>query len=87
MTPPEFEAAAGCSKGKNWKVSLAYPPVPSLPSLPVGAGIWHCVFAEAAIAAFMDVGWMLHQQLLWVAVRSVVQCILLVEALCLVPWK
>ena len=20
MTPPEFEAAAGCSKGKNWKV-------------------------------------------------------------------
>ena len=22
MTPPEFEAAAGCSKGKNWKVSF-----------------------------------------------------------------
>ena len=21
MTPPEFEAAAGCSRGKNWKVS------------------------------------------------------------------
>ena len=23
MTPPDFEAAAGCSKSKNWKVSLA----------------------------------------------------------------
>ncbi len=23
MTPPEFEAAAGCSKGKNWKVSYS----------------------------------------------------------------
>ena len=22
MSPPEFEAAAGCSKGKNWKVCL-----------------------------------------------------------------
>ena len=22
LTPPEFEAAAGCSKGKNWKVSF-----------------------------------------------------------------
>ena len=22
MTPPEFEAAAGCSKGKNWKVGF-----------------------------------------------------------------
>lgn len=21
MAPPDFEAAAGCSKGKNWKVS------------------------------------------------------------------
>ena len=22
MSPPEFEAAAGCSKGKNWKVRV-----------------------------------------------------------------
>ena len=23
MTPPDFEATAGCSKGKNWKVDQA----------------------------------------------------------------
>ena len=25
MAPPDFEAAAGCSKGKNWKVSNRCP--------------------------------------------------------------
>ena len=37
MTPPEFEAAAGCSKGKNWKVSLIIEPR----TTPSALGKWH----------------------------------------------